>query len=400
MAARARADIERVRDQKIASQLRATSTAIKELLLPDANTIVFKVESPNPVLFDMLVHLVMLDKATATDLEGAKQVIGTGPFKWQEYVPGNKVVLVRNDKYWQAGRPYLDQVEVQIVDDKQSMVLSVESGQRDLAWQVLPQDLGRFKGHPQVVPLVSAAGSQFYYIGAVATAEGVSDKRIRQAFNTAIDRKRIVDTQIFGLVEPQALPWPKSSPAYSAEIDKTVAFDLNKAKQQFAAAGVAAGTTLIVEANAQDPLNAKIAQIVQADLATIDIKLDLQSIENSVFQQRLNASRFKQLFANTMGGTQGTPVNFFIQAFPVRVSGNASKFSTPEYLDLVKQMQAEPDAAKLKALYDRMNTLLVDEAFNMPICPAPQGWVHNKAVKGFDYNLGNYVYLENVWLDR
>lgn len=277
-------NVERVRDQKVASQMRPNSLTVTEMRLPDPQTIIFKFERPNPIFFEMLFSLVMLDRATAADLEGAKQVVGTGPFTWQEYVPGNSVALVRNDKYWGAGKPYLDRIELQIVDDKQSMVLNVESGQRDVAWQVLPQDLARLRSNPQAQSVVSQTGGGFYYIGAVVTGDLVSDKRVRQAINAAIDRKRIAETLLLGLVEPTALPWPKTVPGYNAEIDRSVGFDLEKARGLFREAGVAQGTTIILEANAQDPQNGRIGQILQSDLAKIDIKLDLQSVENSVFQ--------------------------------------------------------------------------------------------------------------------
>lgn len=393
-------NLDRVKDPKVASQFRGNVMQIKEITTPDPATVVMTFEKPYLAIFDVLTRLVMLDTATAADLEGAKQVVGTGPFKWGEYVPGNRLTMTRNDSYWQSGKPYLDRVEMQIVDDKQSMVTSVESGQRDIAWQVSIQDLSRLKNAAQVRAEVSQLGSQFYYLGVTVTGEVVKDKRVRQALNAAIDRKRITDTLIFGLAEPTALPFPKSSPAYNADLDTSVVFDLNKAKQLLQVASVPAGTTITVGANALDPTNGKIAQVIQADLAKIDLKLEIQSIENSVFQQNLSDAKFPQLYANTMGNSNLTPVSFFLTTFPVRVTGNASKYTSPEYTDIVNKMQVETDQAKLKALYDQALKLMLDESFNMPYCQAPQGWVLQKSVKGFAYDTNNFIYLDNVWLDK
>lgn len=393
-------NLERVQDPKVASQLAGQAKTITGMTLPDKQTIVLKFAQPNPAIFDALNILAILDTATAANLDGAKQVIGTGPFVWKDYVPGSKVTLVRNDKYWQSGKPHLDGIELQITDDKQSMVTAVESGQRDLAWQVLPQDLSRLKGNAQASGLVSDAGAQFYYIGVNTQGESVTDKRVRQAFDAAIDRKRITDTLIFGLVPPDTIAWPHSSPAYNAAISNSVTFDLNKAKQLFQAAGIAPNTTFTIEVNAQDPINGKIAQIVQSDLGTINIKLDIQSVENSVFQQRLQQAGFKQLFANTEGFSNFNPGAWFITAYPVRIPDNASKFTPPEYTDLIKKMQVEPDPTKLKALYDSMDTMLIDAAFNLCVCQAPQGWVLQKSVKGFTYDTFNFIQLGDVWLDK
>lgn len=393
-------NLTRVQDPKVASQLAGQAKTITDMTLPDKQTIVLKFAQPNPAIFDALNILAILDSETAANLEGAKQVIGTGPFVWKEYVPGNKVTLARNDKYWQSGKPYLDGIELQITDDKQSMVTAVESGQRDVAWQVLPQDLSRLKTNPQATSLVSDAGAQFYYIGVNTQGEGVTDKRVRQAFNFAIDRKRITDTLIFGLVQPDTIAWPHSSPAYNATISNSVTFDLDKAKSLFQAAGVASNTTYTIEVNALDPLNGKIAQVVQSDLGKINIKLDIQSVENSVFQSKLQQAGFKQLFANTEGFSNFNPGAWFITAYPVRIPDNASKFTPPEYTDLIKKMQVEPDPTKLKTLYDQMDTMLIDGAFNLCVCQAPQGWVVQKSVKGFTYDTFNFIQLGDVWLDK
>ena len=395
-----RFNFERVKDPKVASQFRGNVMQIKEIAAPDPVTVVFTFEKPYLPIFDVLTRLVMLDAMTAADLEGAKQVVGTGPFKWGENVPGNKLTLVLNDKYWQICKPYLDRVEMQIIEDKQSMVLGVESGQREVAWQVGLQDLARLRNGTQVRAEITTTGSQFLYLGVNVAGDVVKDKRVRQALNAAIDRKRIVDTLVFGLAEPTALPWPKNSPAYSADLDRGVTFDLQKAKQLMQAAGVPAGTTFTVGANTQDPNNGKIAQVIQADLAKIDVKMEIQNIENSVFQQSLSDGKFGQLYANNMGNSNLIPVSFFLTAFPVRVTGNASKYMSPEYTDLVGKMQTETETAKLKPLYESVNKLLLDESFNMPYCQSPQGWVLQRSVKNFAYDNGNFVILEDAWLDK
>ena len=393
-------NLQRVTDAKVASQLAGNAKTITGMTLPDKYTITLKFAQPNPAIFNVFDILAIVDKETAADLPSAKQVVGTGPFVWKDYAPGSKVTLARNDKYWLTGRPYLDGIDLQITDDKQSMVAAVESGQRDIAWQVLPQDMSRLKNGAQAMSVVSNAGSQFYYIGVNTQGEGVADKRVRQAFEYAIDRKRIADTLLFGLVPPQAIAWPRTSPAYSAEIDTTAAFDLNKAKTLFQMANVAPGTTFTLEANAQDPINGKIGQIVQSDLASINIKLDIQNIENSVFQTKLQQAGFKQLFGNTEGFSNFFPGAWFITAYPVRIPDNAAKFTAPDYADLIKQMQTETDTTKLKALYDQMDKMLVDQAFNLCVCEAPQGWVSQKSVQGFAYNTFNYIKWDGLWLNK
>jgi peptide/nickel transport system substrate-binding protein len=393
-------NIERVRDPKISSQMRGNGDSIVDMALPDQQTITLKFAKPNSAIFDLFDLMAIVDSATAADLAGAKQVIGTGPFKWQDYVPGNTLTLVRNDKYWEAGKPYLDKIELQITDDKQSMVTSIESGQRDVAWLPLPQDLNRVKGNAQLQTLLSSSGTQSYYIGANVKGEGLGDKRVRQAIDMAIDRKRITDTLMFGLVEPTALPWPKTSPADNPAIAQSVPFDLNKAQQLLQSAGQGSNLSLLLEVNNNDPLLAKIGQVVQSDLAKIGVKMDIQILEPTVLNQKLNGGAFKQLFSSPLGFANLSPVGLFVTAFPMRATGNASNFSSPAYTDLVNQMQTETDPAKLKSLYDQMDTLLLDEAFHMTVSMVPQGWILQKSVQGFSFDRTDRIYLRNVWINK
>jgi ABC-type transport system substrate-binding protein len=94
-----------------------------------------------------------------------------------------------------------------------------------------------------------------------------------------------------------------------------------------------------------------------------------------------------------MGNADLTPVTFYLTTFPVRVTGNASKYTSPTYTDLVNKMQVEADAVKLKALYDQVTALMLDESFNMPYCRSPGGFVLRKSVQDFAIDPSGYVYL-------
>src|SRR5205823_4258283 len=92
------------------------------------------------------------------------------------------------------------------------------------------------------------------------------------------DRKRIADTVLLGLVGPEDLPWPTSSPAYEAAKNSAYAFDLDKAKSLLTAAGVSDLQLDFVFAPVS-PEYATIAQIYQSDLGKIGVTLNVKSME-------------------------------------------------------------------------------------------------------------------------
>ena len=122
-------NILRVREDKIASQMRPFSTDIKDIQTPDKSTIVLQFDAPRPAIFDMFESLAIMDKETIGDAEEAKRLVGTGPFKWGQSTPGDKLTMTRNENYWKPGQPYLDGITLQVVPDAPSALVNLEARQ-------------------------------------------------------------------------------------------------------------------------------------------------------------------------------------------------------------------------------------------------------------------------------
>jgi len=99
----------RVRDPKVgSSQLMNMSNWFAAIETPDKHTVVLNSEAPRPALFDFFEYLNILDRETMEGPDATKKAIGTGPFKFVEWVPGDHILFTKNQNYWRTGRPYLD----------------------------------------------------------------------------------------------------------------------------------------------------------------------------------------------------------------------------------------------------------------------------------------------------
>src|SRR5581483_11217888 len=220
---------------------------------------------------------------------GGGKVVGTGPFTWKEWSPNEKAILERNPNYWRRGEPLLDRIEITVIGDVQSLGVQFEAGAHDLALRPSAQDFARLRQDARFRGTVMDTGDSFYYVAADVTVPPLDKKEVRQAINSAINRDRFVQTVGRGISEPSNLPWPKGSPAYDAALDSTIHFDLERAKALLAQAGVGTGLELPITFNTQvTATNGKLVELLQADLATIGVKLAVKSLENTVFQQTLN----------------------------------------------------------------------------------------------------------------
>ena len=160
-----------------------------------------------PNVFDYFQVLHIMDKETASAPDSNTKAVGTGPFKFVEWVQGQYLRFEKNPNYWQSGRPYLDAVQVNVKADIQTMTAELEAGAADLI--VLPswRDFVRLKSDPKYQAIVTPMPGYFYMFQPNVTFKPLDDKRVRQALNYAIDRKRIIDSVILGEGTTMATPW-------------------------------------------------------------------------------------------------------------------------------------------------------------------------------------------------
>src|SRR6266571_970904 len=206
---------------------------------PDKYTIILKSDKPRPGVFDFLQYLRILDKDTMDGPDATTRVVGTGAFKFVEWVPGDHFTLAKNPNYWESGRPYLDGVNISIFRDAQVMVAALESGTLDVADLVPIPDADRLRNDSKYKLYQTHDLGQYFYAIVNCGLAPTNNKLVRQALNYAIDRQRFTDTVMKGFTgEPRALPWAKSSPAFDAAKNKAYGFDLNKAKSLLTQSGL------------------------------------------------------------------------------------------------------------------------------------------------------------------
>jgi peptide/nickel transport system substrate-binding protein len=370
---------------------------------PDKNTIVLKSEKPRPGVFDFLQYLRILDKDTMEGPDATTKVVGTGAFKFIEWVPGDHITLVKNPNYWESGHPYLDGVNISIFKDAQAMVAAIEAGTLDVGDLVPIPDADRLRNDSKFKLYQTHDLGQYFYAAVNCGQPPTNNKLVRQAINYAIDRQRFTDTVMKGFTgEPRALPWAKSSPAFDAEKNKSYAFDLDKAKSVLALSGLSdiqfdiswslAGYAAEYE---------QLATIIQGDLAKIGVKTNLKPTDPPTFTQqglgnnppfngmRLSAGAFTQL---SEAGSE------FALSRTYGYASNASGFYDDQWTQLASGVATEPDPAKRKQLYGQINDYLLDQAFTMAITPYPDIVALRPNVMDLKYFLSTATNDRNIWL--
>ena len=125
------------------------------------------------------------------------QASGTGPFKVDSYTPNEKLELVKNDDYWQDGLPYLDSVSFIEVADANTRATMLEAGELHVAVGTSIQSLEQLKLDDNI-DVLTGPSSRHYYVSMTNIYEPLDDKRVRQAFNYAIDKEGILEAAFKG----------------------------------------------------------------------------------------------------------------------------------------------------------------------------------------------------------
>jgi peptide/nickel transport system substrate-binding protein len=360
----------------------------------DAGTATITFKKVSPEITDLLQTISIVDPGGMDALK--TRAAGSGPFKFAEWAPGDRTVAERFGEYWGAPAPHLDRVIYKVFNDSDAMVAALQSGVVDLVVSLPPKDVQRLSNE---FNLVRGLGPSTYEIRVNGTKPPFDKKEARQALLYAIDRKGVVDNVLFGVSEPAALPFSTASPAYDASVAAKYPFDLNKAKELLAQAGVTNGRAEAIVLP-QFPELPAIAQVLKADLAKIGFELELVVLDSTEYYRRLLGGEF-QLAPSFSGNTQKYPTRIALNSIYRPANNPVWGNDVPKaYVDALNEANSTIDPAQQKAAFQKLSAALLDEAWVVSIAYRENVFGLAKHVKGFDFTVDDMPVLENAWLDK
>jgi peptide/nickel transport system substrate-binding protein len=387
----------RVRDPKIGAGGWVSFSNWWTIDTPDKFTISLSSDVSRPLLFDNLETLNIIDHVTAEGPNAKSEAVGTGPFVLKEWVQGDHITLVKNNNYWQSGRPYLDAIEYKILRDAQSMVAQFEAGAFDMVLNPPLREVARLKDDSKYQAATNPHTGRFYVAGFNVANSPLDNKLVRQALNLAMNRQRFVDTMLLGLSRPMTLPWVMGSPAYEPAKANFFTYDLDKARALLNQAGVGSfSLEYLISPNF--PELSDFGQIYQADLASIGVTLTINQADSAAFFDAINKRTYPGMYAITSARAQLAPGITFLSTATFNADQNNEGFSSDAYTQLARATTTETDPQRQKQVYSQMNDLLLDEAFASAIAAAPPRMLLKSNVQGLGYTMHEGFEWTHVWL--
>jgi peptide/nickel transport system substrate-binding protein len=294
-----------------------------------------------------------------------------GPFKFAKRVPQNSIELVKDPNYYDAKNVHLDKLVYNIITDANIRAQNLKSGNADVADTVSTEDVDQLRSDANLSVLASPSLGYQGITFNVANANGVGtapkvgsqpfakDKRVRQAFEYAVDRQQLVKTVFSGLFDPACGPISPASSFSSEAAQACRPHDPAKAKALLQQAGVSVPYKLsMLTSNTPDSL--QFAQALQAQVKDGGFDLKIDPVE---FTSLLDLEDQGKYQAVQIGWSGRPDPDGNISTF-VATGGsqNVAGYSNPKVDALLQRAKESQDPAQRKALYGQLQGLLDDDA--------------------------------------
>ncbi len=390
---------DRLVDKATASPNATLLAPAESVAAPNETTVVITLKTADAsFLTNLVAPATAIINKDAVDKYGdlTKNADGTGPFKFKEYVPNTRVVLERNPEYFEAGKPYVDGIEMTIASDDTARTAAVKTGTVDFIEYAPLKDMPSLKTDTSL----SLAGDQntnIRFVGLNVTRKPYNDLKVRQAIALAVDREAVLGPAVFGFGTPTLEIFP---PGYWAGLGtKPPNADIAKAKQMLADAGYPSGFNTTILSWSQYSFLSNAAVVFQEQLKQIGINADINLEENAAFIKDYLDNNFDL----TVSGTSAyvDPNDIYFRNFGTGQPSNAVRYSNPKADELIAAGVATTDQAKRKQVYQQLQQLLLDEAPWINLYIAQQFEAMKTYVKGYTHiPTGTNYTLKDVWLDK
>lgn len=327
--------------------------------------------------------------------------VGSGPFKFKEWVPGSEVTLVKYDGYYETGLPYLDSVVYKIMQEGAARDIAFRAGELD-ATIIEAAQYGGFKDDPEHAKNLIEVPEMFTrLIVWNQKYEPLANRKVRQAISLAIDEDAINQKFLRGKAY-NAIGWlPSSSEAFDKD-GKALGYDVEKAKELMKEAGYENGFDLAVLGSANQSYGVAVAEIVGQYLSKINIKLTTQQLEEGILYDKLVADDYQGIIWSFGSGPEPLQALKRWHSKTENTSGNYAHYNNPEYDALLDKALAETDVAARNELLKQADAVFRDDAavwllnYNKAVLVV-QPWVHGLQPVSVEIM---YQDMADVWVDK
>ncbi|MBU8714705.1 MULTISPECIES: peptide ABC transporter substrate-binding protein [Brevibacillus] len=363
----------------------------------DDKTLQVELANPTPFFLELTAFQTYFPvnkkviESSATWAGDAKTHVGNGPFKMETWEHKSKMVMVKNENYWDKDSVKLDKIEFSMVEDENTELSMFENGEIDWAGaplSSLPTDAMpalKDSGKLQVKPV----GATYWYKFNTEQPP-FNNVKIRKAFAYAINRQILIDNVLQANQQPAMGAVPPTMAlnpdGYFKDNDLETAKKLLEEGMKEQGLSKLPPVTLVYNTSEG---HKKIAEAIQDQWRkNLGVEVKLENQEWKVYLETMHEGNY-QVGRLGWSGDFNDPINF-LELFKEKDGGNNdTRWENPKFKELLNQSATEGDPDKRKAILREAEQIMMDEMPIMPIYFYTHTWVKNDKVKGvFQDGLG------------
>lgn len=400
------------------SGIREQLALLESVNAVDDRTVEFNLSAPTPYFLEVLAGDGMIIYSAATleendsDLRGVTVPPGTGPFRFVEYIQGEKLVLEANPDYWNPELPYVDGIELLHVAAWADRGTAVLTGQADFSFNVSVDTWLEGQNRPELVA-AQAPCLNSHMVAINNSQPPFDDPLVRRAIHLAVDRQAIIDA-FTPVWEPAFVSrWlPHASP-FSTPMEEILTMpgyrpdkteDIETARALLAEAGYPDGFettfTAWTEAASSEVAVPAFAELLRTSL---NIRGTIDVIERARTSDVLSSGEFSLFKSDTYASPILDPYPLWNIYLRTGASQNWSQYSNPDFDALLDELATEIDPEQRRALVNQGLDMLDENPPFFLIGFCAHSPLAHQSVKGIAFEQrawSKWDRFETVWLDR
>jgi ABC-type transport system substrate-binding protein len=375
------------------------------------HTVVFRLKKVEaPFLANMGMDFADIISPTAfmkNPKEFIRNPVGTGPFKFVQWIKDDRIVLEKNKDYWdKSAGPYLDRVVFRTIPDNTARFLEIKTGSIHICQFPNPDDIP-MAAKDSKLKIVSQPGMNIGYLSFNHTKPLWQNVHMRKAIAYAIDRKAIVDNLYQGLGQVAKNPIPPTMWGYNDAI-QPYPYSVEKAKEELAKAGYPDGKGLpeitlwsMPVPRPYNPLGQKVGEAMQSDLAKVGIKAKPVTFDWGTYLKRQREQPpDMDLFQLGWTGDNGDPDNFLAVLLDgLADSSVRTQWKNDAYHKLMIDGRQTIDQKKRAEIYKKAQEIVHEEVPFVCIAHSTVTWPMLKNVQNFKLHPTASIRMKNVWIE-
>ncbi|ART75512.1 glutathione ABC transporter substrate-binding protein [Sutcliffiella horikoshii] len=392
-----KATFDRLLDPKTASPQAEKLGMIDDIEIVDEYTVRFHLSAAYAPLLSILSAnegSIISPKALS---ENPKKLwehpVGTGPFAFDYWKPGQEISIKKNEKYW-GDKPKINQVVFKVVPEDTTRLAMIETGEAHVNDQVPITEIERIAAS-ETLNLYRADGLGIEFLGFNVQKAPFDQLEVRKAITQAIDRKAVLKGvfQNSGMLANSPMS-PKVF-GYSDDV-KPYDYDLENAKALLQEAGLEGLKVTITTNDRKERIN--VAEVVQSQLKKIGINAEVEVLEWGAYIEALNNGEHEMFvggWGNATGDGDYNQFNVF-HSSSHGGAGNHTYYNNPEVDRIIEDARKEIDDESRKNLYEQAMKLEMEDAAMIPLRYYEHLAVYHKDVEGLVISPVNYILLNEI----